>query len=424
VDHSNVNTAVDTDIQEVQGLLHRPLGRLQFPALWEKKYRQHMQDKVTDIIYQDWWVLVIVTFYIGISSRLQFLHLSSPQYLNGNMTVLGYIYMAEVVAILLMLLIPRVRFLSNNYFIAIGLTAIIGLSAITIGTSAFPEPYFNQHSSYIVIFITSMIYCISCMRVIQALAVSIISHGISLAWIFYNQLWYDWGLMLQYIFLANIFCFMLGYWLERRDRTMFLQENLLTLEKVRLDHYSQELMRISREDALTGLANRRYFNEMFQREWERARRAEHPLGLIFVDIDYFKAFNDTYGHLEGDRVLSEVGAALRSVLRRPGDLAARYGGEEFVILLPNTHLDGALEVAAQIRLTIERMNIPHSASNVSSSVTASVGVSAVVPGSDVRSSGLINQADEGVYAAKMAGRNCVMWIDLESKAHRYITKIA
>jgi diguanylate cyclase (GGDEF)-like protein len=208
---------------------------------------------------------------------------------------------------------------------------------------------------------------------------------------------------------------LLCYIQEHRDRIVFLQARLLELEKSKLNRFSLELNRLSREDVLTGLANRRQFNEVFQVEWDRARRERQPLSLLFVDIDYFKLFNDSHGHLEGDRVLAEVGLAMKSVLRRPGDVAARYGGEEFVVLLPATPEGGALEVAVQVHEAIEAMDIPHSTSLVAKWVTASVGVATLMPEPEMRSSQLIACADEALYAAKAAGRNCIVVADMSHR---------
>jgi len=222
------------------------------------------------------------------------------------------------------------------------------------------------------------------------------------------DLWYNWGHFSQYVVLANVVGILLCYLLERRDRVMFLQSQLLELEKRRLDQLSQEFNRLSREDVLTGLANRRHFNEVFQQEWDRAKRDNRPLALIFVDVDYFKPFNDTHGHVEGDRALAQVGMALKTVLQRPGDLAARYGGEEFVLLLPNTPVEGACDVALQVAQAIAALRILHRASKVADHVTASMGLASMLPGGELRSGQLLAQADEAVYAAKDAGRNCIV----------------
>lgn len=405
--------AVDIELGEIQALLESRPRRLHLrfsPAL-ETDFRQHMQSRAIDILTQGWWVVLLFYLAVGISTYVQVRLLSYPLFLDGNLNVWWSVYLVEGLAIAGLLLLPRIAVLHEHYWVSTAVIAATALSAIIIATSAFPDPYFNQHSSYVVIFVMSIIYGMGGLRLLPAV---VACWGAAIgSWLVISlfDLWLDWGMYLQYVLLANMVGMLLCYMLELRDRQMFLQARLLELEKGKLNQLSRELTRLSREDVLTGLANRRHFNEVFQSEWDRARREQKSLALIFVDIDHFKPFNDNHGHLEGDRVLSEVGRALRSVLRRPGDLAARYGGEEFVLLLPGTHRDGALEVAAQVLAAIEGLAIRHDASSVADHLTASAGVAALMPLPAMRSAQLIAQADEAVYAAKAAGRNRIMLAD-------------
>ena len=127
--------------------------------------------------------------------------------------------------------------------------------------------------------------------------------------------------------------------------------------------------------------------------------------MIFIDVDHFKPYNDTYGHLEGDRVLNLVGKTLKTMAKRPADLAARYGGEEFVLLLPNTTTEGAYELAQEVRQAIDNLAIPHKSSKAAKHVSVSIGLSALMPNAQNSITTLIDNADEGVYAAKKAGRH-------------------
>ncbi|MBP1154737.1 MULTISPECIES: GGDEF domain-containing protein [unclassified Paenibacillus] len=167
------------------------------------------------------------------------------------------------------------------------------------------------------------------------------------------------------------------------------------------------LQKISSIDALTGVANRRSFDESYALEWRQAIRYSTPLTVILVDIDYFKKFNDTYGHQEGDLCLKQVADALRRAANRPGDLIARYGGEEFVIVLPNTDATGASIVAERLRSEVENLSIPHMRSDVSHVVTASLGTATIVPTLELTRHELLLQADKALYQAKKDGRNRV-----------------
>jgi diguanylate cyclase (GGDEF)-like protein len=175
----------------------------------------------------------------------------------------------------------------------------------------------------------------------------------------------------------------------------------------RLSEMNRALIELSTIDSLTGLANRRQFDRMLDLEWRRAVRAGAPLALLLVDIDFFKRYNDTYGHLRGDAALAEVAKALSSSFSRAGDVVARFGGEEFAALLPATALDGALELAEQARVRVEARGIPHAGVEGGRPLTVSLGVASVLPDPATAPATLIEAADGALYAAKAAGRNCI-----------------
>jgi diguanylate cyclase (GGDEF)-like protein/PAS domain S-box-containing protein len=158
-------------------------------------------------------------------------------------------------------------------------------------------------------------------------------------------------------------------------------------------------------DGLTSIANRRSFDEKLQIEWNRAQRQGESLSMILADVDYFKLYNDHFGHQGGDECLKAVSGILQSQMLRAADLAARYGGEEFAIILPNTGIDGACKVAERIRTGVEAMGIPHPASGISPNVTLSLGVATLSPSSENKPGMLIFLADQALYAAKNSGRN-------------------
>lgn len=168
---------------------------------------------------------------------------------------------------------------------------------------------------------------------------------------------------------------------------------------------SDALRELTLTDGLTGVSNRRAFDERLQAEWRRCSRAGVPISLIMVDIDQFKHFNDFYGHQAGDACLQQAAAAMRRSAMRPQDVVARYGGEEFVILLPHEDLDGAEAVARKLLDEIARLKIAHERSAVSPLVTVSMGVASTMPHEQRESALLIKCADSLLYKAKAAGRN-------------------
>lgn len=165
------------------------------------------------------------------------------------------------------------------------------------------------------------------------------------------------------------------------------------------------LENLASTDGLTGLANRRSFDERLREEHARLRRSGGPLSVIMIDIDHFKAFNDTYGHPAGDSCLAKVAAVVRGFARRPGDVAARYGGEEFVCLLPGASHDDALKMAEAMREHIAGLAIPHLASTAAQHVTASLGVATASCTADADAAWLLECADRMLYQSKISGRN-------------------
>ena len=188
------------------------------------------------------------------------------------------------------------------------------------------------------------------------------------------------------------------------NRRKAREEDLMVLNE-RLAEVNLELERLSVTDSLTGLANRRSFNEFLAREWLREQRNQQPFSVVMIDIDHFKKYNDHYGHLEGDVCLQKVSWALQGALCRAGDMLARYGGEEFIAILPHTHIQGATELAAAFHTRVRELALPHCGSPVSSIVTISIGIASVIPSQNLSPSDVVAMADKALYQAKDSGRN-------------------
>lgn len=178
--------------------------------------------------------------------------------------------------------------------------------------------------------------------------------------------------------------------------------NLLELKLQR-----DRLEALTMTDGLTGIANRRRFDQHLEEEWRRCARAATPLSAIMLDIDHFKAFNDNYGHAAGDECLRRVARALEAVPNRAGDLVARFGGEEFCCVLPGTDEEGARVVAERMLEVVGEMAIPHAFSSAGKTVSISAGVATIVPSRSAEAGSLIGKADEMLYRAKNAGRSRV-----------------
>lgn len=188
-----------------------------------------------------------------------------------------------------------------------------------------------------------------------------------------------------------------------RQRVRRLLQQLQLYQELEAAH--RELQRLARTDALTEVANRRWFDEYLKAEWRRMAREKQPLSLILGDIDFFKQYNDTYGHQAGDECLRQIANALRFCAKRSTDLVARYGGEEFAVILPNTTAFGASHVAQRIQIVVNALEIAHANSAVSQHVTLSLGLACMTPAPHTSPPLLIAAADTALYQAKAAGRN-------------------
>ncbi|MDD2741166.1 MAG: diguanylate cyclase [Rhodocyclaceae bacterium] len=198
------------------------------------------------------------------------------------------------------------------------------------------------------------------------------------------------------------------------QRIIQMRTSLVVLAR-ELDTANQELKRLSASDGLTGIANRRFFDDYLSREWRRARRDNASIALLMCDVDNFKAYNDTYGHQAGDDCLRQIAQTLTHMMERASDVVTRYGGEEFAIILPDTPMEGAAVVSEKIRLAIEALSLPH-AGSPQAFISISVGVAAMTPTPQSLLQTLIQSADRALYRAKSKGRNqvCCSGPDLDS----------
>ena len=189
------------------------------------------------------------------------------------------------------------------------------------------------------------------------------------------------------------------------QRIIQMRQSLLVMTR-KLDAANQELKRLTSLDGLTGIANRRHFDEVLEREWRRAMRQGEELSIMMCDIDHFKAYNDAVGHQKGDECLRQVAGALAGTLDRGGDLLAHYGGEEFVAVLPGTALSGASFLASQMRKAVIALDIPHPESPFGQ-VTVSFGIASAVAMPETDPNDIVGAADSALYKAKRSGRNRV-----------------
>jgi len=191
---------------------------------------------------------------------------------------------------------------------------------------------------------------------------------------------------------------------EEINKRKARERELIKISRL-LEDANVQLKKLSELDGLTSIPNRRCFDRSFKLEWLRGVREYQPVAILMIDIDYFKAYNDHYGHQQGDTCLRQIAKAVSEAVKRPGDLAARYGGEEFVVYLSNTTVEGAVRVAEEIQINVNNLALEHAASVIHPCVTVSIGVASMIPDPSVKPEKLIEAADRALYKAKRLGRN-------------------
>ncbi|KZL92523.1 GGDEF domain-containing protein [Clostridium magnum] len=164
---------------------------------------------------------------------------------------------------------------------------------------------------------------------------------------------------------------------------------------------------ISQIDVLTGLYNRRYFNEAYDREWKNSILVKTPISLVMIDVDYFKKYNDTYGHLKGDECLAAIAKEVKQSTRKSRDIVSRFGGEEFIMILPETDINSAVLLAKELLKAVKDLNIAHESSPIDKRITLSIGVASMIANENVNMDIFLKMADDALYEAKNNGRNCI-----------------
>ena len=222
----------------------------------------------------------------------------------------------------------------------------------------------------------------------------------------------EWTVLQRTYTLSSFLCMCLAYVTDHQHRENYLQSCLVELTRSKLLDQAKQLETLSRQDALTGLANRRNLDDRIKSEWNRSMRYRTSLTVMMIDIDYFKNYNDSLGHLEGDRCLKRIADAIAKIAARSGDLAARYGGEEFVLIFAMTDQDQAIKQAEVLLHLIQNLAIPHPTSAVADHVTVSIGIASTIPKVSEHHQDFIKSADLALYRAKDSGRNCYAVADL------------
>lgn len=341
----------------------------------------------------------IALLYIGLG--LAFVVISGPD----NLGFWPASYGVFMVLIAAAWLLSVANLLSRHYQLMISLLVTVAVTFALVHPSLIHGDtlYHLVHEG--TIFIMVVVFLGLNLRLPWSLVSSLVGGMIALTITLLFDLEPEWHLSASTFLGGSTLGIVLRYRDERYLRRDYLHARLLTLDNERIQAMADQLERLSFLDGLTGLANRRYFDSSLDKAWRTCMRENAPLTVIMLDVDFFKPYNDEYGHQQGDQALRDLATTIAAQAVRPQDLVARYGGEEFVALLPWVDEASAGHVAERILQAVRDLQLPHSSSACAAHVTVSAGVATLVPTAELQPSSLVAAADEALYQAKHRGRN-------------------
>ena len=375
---------------EIKTTLDTGVWFLHFPAHIEQEYRKQSRIKSIKAFHFNGIFAFIVFAVICISVAK--LIPASSYYQCALIYAVGALIMLSV------RIFSFFRMFDQWFYGYVTISATVMITIAVYANNAIPMGAATTLSYISLTYILFFTYCFVGLRLQLSSLANVIGGACGVLLTYATGEKMDWLIMPQTFATASALAMFLAYGLKRQERINFLQSYLLELSL-------QKSERLSREDALTGLANRRHLNEQMELEWSRMLRYQFPLTIMMIDIDFFKRYNDALGHLAGDKCLQQVAHMIQGLAHRSGELAARYGGEEFVLLFPNMDVDTAKQQAERLLQRLASAAIPHPDSN-EKWVTVSIGISVCVPKPEMNVNLLLRQADQALYQAKSAGKNC------------------
>ena len=291
-----------------------------------------------------------------------------------------------------------------DYYVCIGSTLSVAISFIVVNGLEGVQNTVLFHTA--MMYAVVIIYGFVGLRFYPALIAGWLGGLIGLIVSNHMNATIDWTLLNRTYTFSSFLGMSLAYFIDRQHREHFLKDCIIEHNHLELVQQAQQLSKLSQIDALTGLANRRYLDEILQNEWERAIRYTKPITAMMIDIDYFKFYNDALGHVQGDDCLKRIAFMLNSSTSSQQDvLVARYGGEEFLLIFPQTNEQQAKQWAEQLIKSMHQLALPHPSSPISSYVTLSIGVATIIPSYAESISEFITSADHALYLAKHRGRD-------------------
>ncbi|ENN2190966.1 GGDEF domain-containing protein [Acinetobacter baumannii] len=383
--------------EQIDLLTTRGLNFVWFPKQLETIYRfQYQNGAAYEFRYR---APIILILYLFLSFGI-YQVLPTEQVLSW----LSY-YSWVGIIVLIAWILSFIRKLNQwfDYYVGIGSSAAVAITFILINVLENGQDNVLFHAA--MMYAIVIIYGAVGMRFYTAIIAGWVGGLIGILVSTYLNGDIDWTFLNRTYTFSSFLGMTLAYATDRQHRENYLQNCMIELNRIELMQQAQQLSLLSQQDALTGLANRRYLDETLDNEWRRALRHETPLTIMMVDIDFFKPYNDSLGHLKGDQCLKDIATAISSIAARSGDLVARYGGEEFLLLFPMTNAQQAKIQAERLMNAIKKIAIVHPCSSVSPYVTISVGVATTIPRLNDSISAFVSRADHALYQAKTNGRN-------------------
>ncbi len=383
--------------EQIDLLTTRGLNFVWFPKQLETIYRfQYQNGAAYEFRYRAPIILILYLFLsFGIYQVLP---------TDQVLTWLSY-YSWVGIIVLIAWILSFIKKLNQwfDYYVGIGSAAAVAITFILINVLENGQDNVLFHAA--MMYAIVIIYGAVGMRFYTAIIAGWVGGLVGILVSTYVKGDIDWTFLNRTYTFSSFLGMTLAYATDRQHRENYLQNCMIELNRIELMQQAQQLSLLSQQDALTGLANRRYLDETLDNEWRRALRHETPLTIMMVDIDFFKPYNDTLGHLKGDQCLKDIATAISSIAARSGDLVARYGGEEFLLLFPMTNAQQAQIQVERLMNAIKKIAIVHPCSSVSPYVTISAGVATTIPRLNDSISAFVSRADHALYQAKTNGRN-------------------
>lgn len=290
-----------------------------------------------------------------------------------------------------------------DIYMGIGALSAVSITFVIINllTTAYNTALLHAAMMYAVV----IIYAFIGLRFYTAIIAGWLGGLVGILFSNYYNLYIDWTYLIHTYIFSSFLGMSLCYVIDRQHRENYLQNCIIETTQKEISDQAQLLEELSLLDPLTGLANRRYLNRVLEAEWILAIKQKKPISIVMLDIDYFKNYNDSLGHISGDSCLQAIAVALKSITKNHSEIAARYGGEEFLLVFPQTSREKAEEIANLILYSIRNLEIKHPDSPICTNITVSLGVVTTIPNPDDLLRDFIEDADKKLYDAKKSGRN-------------------